>query len=695
MRGAEYWTNGRRAPPKAPPTVTGMQRRRRLTLSLVGAAAAVAVTVPLIAVQAGPGNGALLPDLVADPPDSPEFNVYSAGYDNSALLLRFNGYVHNAGDGPLDIQGNPQANAPAGTAIDQYLSKVPPNVAGPGGTTIPNPARSSLASGATAGNWQRVTDNKDPKVVFDNSDTHNHFHVWKAAEYTLWNSTKTAQVVAGSKVGFCMYDSEGDDTTNGPADTVYSGTVVTDFCDQGQPGATFLREGVSEGYRDIYDSSLDAQWVDVSNVSPGDYYLAARMDPEGYIKEKDENNGYTFSVAPVRVPGYRADAATAATGFRVAKTFALASTAFAPTTPIGSGGAPSGYAGLGTVRYRVETLPVSGTLRNGTAAVTAGTTLPAGVNQLNYTPGNNFSGQDSFVFSAVNYVNGAPTKYPLQPAKATATINVGGSGIVVNVSGIPGQMVVGTQAQFTGSATSGGITWAVDGVAGGNATVGTVTATGLYTAPASVPAGGKVTIQAVSTEDTGTRSAPVTVSIVGNGTSGPKPIITGTPRKPGVLAVGRNVTISVKVPSSGTITLSLLRGRARLGRCVTKVTAGQTATCKLQMPKPYDPGTLRVTSVFTSGGKTTRGSVSAGGSSFNRVSLKRRGGRVTLSVVPKRPGIVRVAITRRGRVVAQCTGRVLAGRTLTCSRSVGRGGVSLSISLKDEQGRLVIRQASL
>ena len=56
-----------------------------------------------------------------------------------------------------------------------------------------------------------------------------------------------------------------------------------------------------------------------------------------------------------------------------------------------------------------------------------------------------------------------------------------------------------------------------------------------------------------------------------------------------------------------------------------------TATCKLLMPKPFDPGTLRVRSVFVSGGKTTRGSVSAGGSSFNRVSLKRRGAKVMIT----------------------------------------------------------------
>jgi len=166
-------------------------------------------------------------------------------------------------------------------------------------------------------------------------------------------------------------------------------------------------------------------------------------------------------------------------------------------------------------------------------------------------------------------------------------------------------------------------------------------------------------------------------------------------KKPGVLAVGRNVTISVLVPTAGTITLSLHRGSKRLGQCVTKVTAGQAATCKLQMSKPFDPGTLRVRSVFVSGGSVTRGSVSVGGSSFSRVVVKRRGGKVTFSVAPKRSGLVRVVVTRKGRVVAQCSARVLPGRALTCTRSVGRGSLGLSVSLKDLQGRLVVRESRL
>ena len=45
------------------------------------------------------------------------------------------------------------------------------------------------------------------------------------------------------------------------------------------------------------------------------------------------------------------------------------------------------------------------------------------------------------------------------------------------------------------------VTWEVEGIPGGNATVGTVTSAGVYTAPASPPAGGMVTVSAVSVAD--------------------------------------------------------------------------------------------------------------------------------------------------------------------------------------------------
>jgi hypothetical protein len=82
----------------------------------------------------------------------------------------------------------------------------------------------------------------------------------------------------------------------------------------------------------------------------------------------------------------------------------------------------------------------------------------------------------------------------------------------VTVSPIAASIQVGATQQFTATVTNGtsqSVTWSVNGVAGGNSTVGLVTSSGLYTAPAAVPSGGTVTIQATSS---------VTPSAVGSAT---------------------------------------------------------------------------------------------------------------------------------------------------------------------------------
>jgi uncharacterized protein (DUF1800 family) len=57
------------------------------------------------------------------------------------------------------------------------------------------------------------------------------------------------------------------------------------------------------------------------------------------------------------------------------------------------------------------------------------------------------------------------------------------------------------QASVAPSSASQAVTWLVNGIAGGNSVVGTITASGLYTAPAVVPAAGSVTVVALSNAD--------------------------------------------------------------------------------------------------------------------------------------------------------------------------------------------------
>jgi hypothetical protein len=63
------------------------------------------------------------------------------------------------------------------------------------------------------------------------------------------------------------------------------------------------------------------------------------------------------------------------------------------------------------------------------------------------------------------------------------------------------------------------VTWEVNGIPGGNATVGTITSNGVYTAPASVPAGNTVTVTAVSSADD-SKTAESTLTITAASGSG-------------------------------------------------------------------------------------------------------------------------------------------------------------------------------
>jgi len=91
-------------------------------------------------------------------------------------------------------------------------------------------------------------------------------------------------------------------------------------------------------------------------------------------------------------------------------------------------------------------------------------------------------------------------------ANATVTVNATISITPATVSlssGATQQFMVAVQGQ-----TNPSVTWSVDGVTGGNSTVGVITADGLYTAPAQV---GSHTVTATSTTPAASASSSVTV----------------------------------------------------------------------------------------------------------------------------------------------------------------------------------------
>jgi len=102
------------------------------------------------------------------------------------------------------------------------------------------------------------------------------------------------------------------------------------------------------------------------------------------------------------------------------------------------------------------------------------------------------------------------------PSKTSNAVTVTvSSGISVAVSpqsvSIPSPLTQQFQANITGS-SNGGVTWTVDGIAGGNTAVGTISASGLYSSPIVNSGTQKHTIAATSVQDpTKNGSANVTV----------------------------------------------------------------------------------------------------------------------------------------------------------------------------------------
>jgi hypothetical protein len=104
------------------------------------------------------------------------------------------------------------------------------------------------------------------------SPCHGHYHLNQFAIYRLL-TLDFSNIVKARKQGFCLRD-----------DKPYKGSA--------NPGSGFTcgYQGISAGWQDVYDKSLDCQWLDITGVPPGDYYLSIRVNPFHVFSESNYNN---------------------------------------------------------------------------------------------------------------------------------------------------------------------------------------------------------------------------------------------------------------------------------------------------------------------------------------------------------------------------------------------------------------------
>ena len=199
--------------------------------------------------------GDLLPDLIPWASKEDGF-IYGWHLDRSdrpgKVLLRLTSAMANIGDGAMELRG--------GDPVDG------------GGQEV----------------FQRVYTDDGKSYdrlagVFRYHPSHNHTHFDNFAVYRLRYMTEGngvgRTVKAGNKVSFCLTDSDAYDLTlpNAPKNGRYFSCGTR-------------KQGISAGWADIYDETLPDQWINVTDVAPGRYWLEVVVDPKNHVIEKDEGN---------------------------------------------------------------------------------------------------------------------------------------------------------------------------------------------------------------------------------------------------------------------------------------------------------------------------------------------------------------------------------------------------------------------
>jgi hypothetical protein len=116
--------------------------------------------------------------------------------------------------------------------------------------------------------------------LFIYSPCHGHYHFSGYALYELLDAGG-ATVLTGRKQAFCLEDFAQYSSSAGPAKY------------------TCNNQGISVGWQDIYGSYLDCQWLDVTGIAPGNYYLRVTINPDFLLTESDYSNN--AATVPVKI----------------------------------------------------------------------------------------------------------------------------------------------------------------------------------------------------------------------------------------------------------------------------------------------------------------------------------------------------------------------------------------------------------
>ncbi|KAL2079750.1 hypothetical protein ACEWY4_025494 [Coilia grayii] len=112
-----------------------------------------------------------------------------------------------------------------------------------------------------------------PRYSWEWHSCHQHYHSMdEFSHYDLLDASTHHRVAEGHKASFCLEDTS---------------------CDYGfyrRFACTSHTQGLSPGCYDTYNADIDCQWIDITDVKPGNYILKIGVNPNYHVPESDYSN---------------------------------------------------------------------------------------------------------------------------------------------------------------------------------------------------------------------------------------------------------------------------------------------------------------------------------------------------------------------------------------------------------------------